>query len=106
MGWIDGGALAATSSPSTAVTSTSTATPPAAVRPRTQPIPHPVRAGEKILTCADWATAKAGALKAVPCGTDYRVETDADGAPYEAYMTKAATAANASNASMPQSLQK
>jgi len=63
----------------------------------------PVRAGEKILTCADWATAKAGALKAVPGGTDYRVETDADGASYEAFMTKAATAANAS---MPQSLQK
>jgi hypothetical protein len=35
MGWIDGGALAATSSPSTALTSTSTAAAPAAVRPRT-----------------------------------------------------------------------
>lgn len=35
MGWIDGGALAATSSASTAVTSTSTAAASAAVRPRT-----------------------------------------------------------------------
>jgi hypothetical protein len=101
MGWIDGAAHAATSSRSTAVTSTTTA--PAAVRPRTPAdTATPVRAGEKTLTCAHWATAKAGALKAVPCGADYRVETDADGASYEAFMTKAATAANAS---MPQSLQ-
>jgi hypothetical protein len=35
MGWIDGGALAATSSASTAVTSTSTAAASAVVRPRT-----------------------------------------------------------------------
>jgi len=35
------------------------------------------------------ATAKAAALKAVPGGTVYRVETDADGATYEAHMTKA-----------------
>jgi hypothetical protein len=32
---------------------------------------------------------KAAALKAVPGGTVYRVETDADGATYEAHMTKA-----------------
>jgi hypothetical protein len=32
---------------------------------------------------------KAAALKAVPGGTVYRVETDADGASYEAHMTKA-----------------
>src|ERR1035437_1998592 len=76
MGWIDGGALAATSSASTAVTSTSTSTAAAAVRPRTPAdTATPVRAGEKTLTCADWATAKAGALKAVPGGTAYRVET-------------------------------
>ena len=49
---------------------------------------HPVRAGEKTLTCTAWATAKAGALKAVPGGTLYRVETDADGATYEAYMKR------------------
>jgi hypothetical protein len=89
MGWIDAGALAATSSASTAVASTCPMQPqPRCVR-APQPIPHPVRAGEKTLTCADWATAKAGALKAVPGGTAYRVETDADGATYEAYMTKA-----------------
>jgi hypothetical protein len=83
MGWIDGGAHAATSSPSTAVTSTCGASEnPSRYR-------HPLCAGKKTLTCADWSTAKAGALKAVLCGTDYRVETEADGAPYEAYMTKA-----------------
>ena len=90
MGWIDGGALAATSSASTAVTSTSTRRASAAVRPRTPAdTATPVGAGEKALTCTDWATAKAGALKAVPGGTAYRVETYADGATYEAYMTKA-----------------
>jgi hypothetical protein len=48
-----------------------------------------VRAGEKALPGTDLATAKAAALKAVPGGTVYRVETDADGATYEAHMTKA-----------------
>ena len=41
------------------------------------------------MTGADLATLKAAALKAVPGGTVYRVETDADGATYEAHMTKA-----------------
>ncbi len=49
----------------------------------------PVRPGEKAETGTDLATLKAAALKAVPGGTVYRVETDADGATYEAHMTKA-----------------
>lgn len=41
------------------------------------------------MTGADLATARSAALKAVPGGTAYRLETDADGATYEAHMTKA-----------------
>ena len=41
------------------------------------------------MTGTDLATLKAAALKAVPGGTVYRVETDADGATYEAHMTQA-----------------
>jgi len=48
-----------------------------------------VRPGEKALTGTELATAKAAALKAVPGGAVYRVETDADGATYEAHMAKA-----------------
>jgi len=69
---------------------TSTAAAPAAgapVAPRDSATP--VRAGEKALTGTSLATAKAAALKAVPGGTAYRLETDADGATYEAHMTKA-----------------
>lgn len=41
------------------------------------------------MTGSTAAKLKAAALKAVPGGTVYRVETDADGAAYEAHMTKA-----------------
>jgi|SRR5450631_287063 len=89
-GGITGGVLAATSSASAADSVTSTAAAPAAgapVAPRDSATP--VRAGEKALTGTSLATAKAAALKAVPGGTAYRLETDADGATYEAHMTKA-----------------
>ena len=92
-GGIAGGALAATSSASAAGTTTSTtaassaaAEPGSRVRADTA---TPVRPGEKAETGIDLATLKAAALKAVPGGTVYRVETDADGATYEAHMTKA-----------------
>jgi hypothetical protein len=49
----------------------------------------PVRDDEKALNASDSATVKAAALKAVPGGTVYRVETDAGDAAYEAHMTKA-----------------
>jgi hypothetical protein len=49
----------------------------------------PQRSDEKVLTGTDAEKAKAAALKAVPGGTVDRVETDADGAVYEAHMTKA-----------------
>jgi len=51
--------------------------------------PDAVRAGETVVTGANAATLKAAALKAVPGGTVYRIETDADGSAYEAHMTKA-----------------
>jgi hypothetical protein len=49
----------------------------------------PVRSDETQLTGSDAAKAKAAALKAVPGGTVFRVETDAGDAVYEAHMTKA-----------------
>ncbi len=49
----------------------------------------PVRSDEKSLSAADAATVEAAALKAVPGGTVYRVETDAGDAAYEAHMKKA-----------------
>ena len=49
----------------------------------------PVRPDEKSLSAAITATLKAAALKAVPGGTVYRVESDAGDAAYEAHMTKA-----------------
>ena len=48
----------------------------------------PARPDETQLTGSDAAKAKAAALKAVPGGTVYRVETDAGDAAYEAHMTK------------------
>jgi uncharacterized membrane protein YkoI len=49
----------------------------------------PVRTDEKALSAAKTAILKAAALKAVPGGTVYRVETDAGDGVYEAHMTKA-----------------
>ena len=48
----------------------------------------PVRSDEKSVTAAQAATLKAAALKAVPGGTVYRIETDAGDGTYEAHMTK------------------
>ena len=92
-GGIAGGAIAATSSASAAGTSTApaaTAPAPAAGHPGARAdSATPVRAGEKAVTGTALGTLKAAALKAVPGGTVYRVETDVDGATYEAHMTKA-----------------
>src|SRR6266581_677675 len=49
----------------------------------------PVRDDEKAVSASTAATLKAAALKAVPGGTVYRVETDAGDGAYEAHMTKA-----------------
>jgi len=47
-----------------------------------------VRSDEKVLTGDTASKVKAAALKAVPGGTVYRVETDAGDAEYEAHMTR------------------
>jgi hypothetical protein len=86
-GGLAGGIIAATNSASAAdgtAPATSVATSPTPSERGTS-----VREGEKALTGANLAKAKAAALKAVPGGTIDRVETDADGATYEAHMTKA-----------------
>ncbi len=60
--------------------------------PAGQPNNHgsaPVRSDEKAVSASTAATLKAAALKAVPGGTVYRVETDSGDAAYEAHMTKA-----------------
>ncbi len=49
----------------------------------------PVRDDEKALSTADAEKVTAAALKAVPGGTVYRVETDSGDGEYEAHMTKA-----------------
>jgi hypothetical protein len=96
---VAGGVLASTLTASAADTSTppapsySNAVPPGAPGgPGGPGFGHgaaPVRPDETQLTGSDAAKAKAAALKAVPGGTIYRVETDAGDAAYEAHMTKA-----------------
>lgn len=92
-GALGGGAIAATTSASASGTSsaaTSSTSQAAAGRSPGAPAhtATSVRPGEKAVTGANLATLKAAALKAVPGGTVYRVETDADGAMYEAHMTR------------------
>lgn len=48
----------------------------------------PARSDEKAVDSATAAKIRAAALKAVPGGTVYRVETDSGDAAYEAHMTK------------------
>jgi len=89
-GAIGGGAVAATVSASAADSSSSTASSQPATGPAAGgDTATSVRRGETAQTGTTLATLKAAALKAVPGGTVYRVATDADGATYEAHMTKA-----------------
>ncbi len=50
---------------------------------------QPVRPDEKRVSSGTAAKLRAAALKAVPGGTVYRIETDAGDGVYEAHMTKA-----------------
>ncbi len=50
---------------------------------------RPGRSDEQSVSAADSATLRAAALKAVPGGTVYRIESDAGDAAYEAHMRKA-----------------
>jgi hypothetical protein len=95
-GAIGGGVLAGTLSASAADN-----TPAGTSQSATSPAPsdssrgpghggaQPVRGDEKAVSTADDATLRAAALKAVPGGTVYRIETDAGDGTYEAHMTKA-----------------
>ena len=92
-GAIGGGILASTLSASAA--GNGSATSPTATLPDRagHPFGHggakPVRSDEASVSAANAAKLKAAALKAVPGGTVYRIETDAGDAAYEAHMTKA-----------------
>ncbi len=93
-GAISGGVLASTLSASassnTSTAGASTMSPPAG-QART-PGPggaQPVRPDEKSVSSATAATLRAAALKAVPGGTVYRIETDAGDGVYEVHMKKA-----------------
>jgi len=95
VGAIGGGVLASTLSASASSTSAaSTATTsysPGSADTRT-PGPggaQPVRPDEKNVSSATAATLRSAALKAVPGGTVYRIETDAGDGAYEVHMTKA-----------------
>ena len=91
-------ASAQTTSTTTADSSgTATTTAPATGTPAAPPAGDPSQGGhvgtngvkEELLTGATADQAKAAALAAVPGGTVERVENDAEGATYEAHMTKA-----------------
>jgi hypothetical protein len=94
-GVISGGVLASAltaSATSTSAAGGSTASPAGSGGAAGTPGPggaQPARSGEKILPSATAATLRAAALKAVPGGAVYRIETDAGDGAYEAHMTKA-----------------
>lgn len=78
-----------TTTPSAPSSSSSTAAPGTSGAPAPDKQSPPVRGDEKAVSSDVAARLKAAALKAVPGGTVYRVETDGDGDAYEAHMTKA-----------------
>jgi len=84
-------ALSASASTSTSTASASTVSSSSGGGART-PGPggaQPVRPDEKSVSSATAATLRAAALKAVPGGTVYRIETDAGDGAYEVHMKKA-----------------
>ena len=97
---LGGGALGASiangsAGAATNPTATTVATSPSAGSSRSADAPDSNKGGhtangitETLLTGDTATQAKAAALKAVPGGTVERVETDAEGAKYEAHVTK------------------
>ena len=84
-------ALSASASTSTSTASASTVSSSSGGSAR-MPGPggaQPVRPDEKSVSSATAATLRAAALKAVPGGTVYRIETDAGDGAYEVHMKKA-----------------
>jgi hypothetical protein len=93
-GAIAGGVLASSLSASAATDTTSTGTASSTAATTTDPPANqfgsaPVRSDEKAVSSTVAAKLTAAALKAVPGGSVYRVETDGDGAAFEAHMKKA-----------------
>jgi hypothetical protein len=81
---------------STTAPSSSAASPASGSRPAPPPNFDPTKGGhtangitEQLLTGDTATQVSDAALAAVPGGTIQRVETDAEGSPYEAHMTKA-----------------
>jgi hypothetical protein len=91
-GAIGATAVAAGAESTSPAPATSSAAAPSGPSGSAKPNDHgsaPVRDDEKAVSASTAATLKAAALKAVPGGTVYRVETDAGDGAYEAHMTKA-----------------
>ncbi len=82
-------ASAASSSPSTGASTSSSAATSGGATARGHGGAQPIRSDEKAASTATVATLRAAALKAVPGGSVYRIETDAGDGAYEAHMTKA-----------------
>ncbi len=81
---------AATNASSSSSSASAAATAPAANRAPNMPNPAMMThgPGETLLTGTTADKVKAAALTAVPGGTIIRVETDNEGSPYEAHVTK------------------
>ena len=93
-GAIGGGVLASTltasaSSDTSAATAGAVSSPSSHARPPGPGGAQPVRPDENSVPSATAATLRAAALKAVPGGTVYRIETDAGDGAYEVHMKKA-----------------
>ena len=88
---LGGAAIAgAATSPSTSAAGSSSSTAATSTPPSNAPDPATMKngPGETLLTGTTAAKVKAAALAAVPGGTIIRVETDSQGSPYEAHVTK------------------
>jgi len=79
----------ASSTASTGRASAVSSSPSGAARPSFPGGAQPVRPDEQGVSGATAAALRAAALKAVPGGTVYRIETDAGDGAYEAHMRKA-----------------
>ena len=88
---VGGAALAgaATNTSAPAVSSTAPSSSAAAAQTAPNPATMTHGPGETLLTGTTADKVKAAALAAVPGATVIRVETDAQGSPYEAHLTKA-----------------
>ena len=82
------GAITGGSSSGASSTSGSSTSGASAATAAPNPATAPNGPGETLLTGTTAEKVKAAALAAVPGGTIIRIETDSDGSPYEAHVTK------------------